>query len=160
VRWCQQFVAPCIVFEDLKGMREGLDYGSRMNRRLHHLPFRALQSYTSYKAAFEGIPTAWIDPEYTSQRCPQCGHTARSNRRRKRFTCGACGHHDHADRNAGVNIAVKGIESQQRWTVPALNSLPQVRTVRRQASGAVNAPTVTHSTDKGSQIDGGVGVSN
>ncbi|WP_251329432.1 RNA-guided endonuclease InsQ/TnpB family protein [Haloplanus pelagicus] len=158
VRWCQQFVAPCIVFEDLKGMREGLDYGSRMNRRLHHLPFRALQSYTSYKAAFEGIPTAWIDPEYTSQRCPQCGHTARSNRRRKRFTCGACGHHDHADRSAGVNIAVKSIESQQRWTVPALNSLPQVRTVRRQASGAVDAPTVTHSTDGGSQTDGSVGV--
>jgi putative transposase len=160
VRWCQQFVTPCIVFEDLKGMRDGLDYGARMNRRLHHLPFRALQYYTSYKAAFEGIPTTWIDPEYTSQRCPKCGHTARSNRRRKRFTCAACGHQDHADRSASVNIAVKGIESQQRWTVPALNSLPQVRTVRRQASGAVNAPTVTHSTDKGSQIDGGVGVSN
>lgn len=31
-----------------------------MNRRLHHLPFRALQYYTLYKALFKGVPTAWI----------------------------------------------------------------------------------------------------
>jgi putative transposase len=72
VEWSQQFETPCIVFEDLKEMRDSIDYGKRMNRRLHHLPFRALQFYTSYKASFEEIPTAWINPEYTSQRCPMC----------------------------------------------------------------------------------------
>jgi putative transposase len=159
VEWSQQFEKPCIVFEDLKEMRDSIDYGTRMNRRLHHLPFRALQFYTSYKAAFEGIPTDWIDPEYTSQRCPMCGHTERANRNKKRFKCKDCAHQDHGDRGAGVNIAVKGIEKHQEWTVPALNSLPQERTVRRQVSGAVDAPTVTHPTVRGNLADDRMGVS-
>jgi IS605 OrfB family transposase len=159
VEWSQQFEKPCIVFEDLKEMRDSIDYGTRMNRRLHHLPFRALQYYTSYKAAFEGIPTGWINPEYTSQRCPMCGHTERANRNKKRFKCRDCGHQDHSDRGASVTIAVKGIKKHQEWTVPALNSLPQVRTVRRRASGAVDAPTVTHPTARGYQADGRMGVS-
>ncbi len=159
VEWSHQFEKPCIVFEDLKEMRESIDYGTLMNRRLHHLPFRALQYYTSYKAGFEGVPTTWIDPEYTSQRCPICGHTECGNRNKKRFKCRSCKHQDHADRGASVNIAVKGIEKHQDWNVPALNNLPQVRKVRRQASGAVDAPTVTHDTVRGYQTDGVTGVS-
>jgi IS605 OrfB family transposase len=158
VEWGQQFEKPCIVFENLKEMRNSIDYGTRMNRRLHHLPFRALQFYTSYKASFEGIPTAWIDPAYTSQRCPMCGHTERANRNKKRFKCKSCEHQDHSDRGASVDIAVKGVKKLD-WNVPALNSLPQVRKVRRQASGAVDAPTVTHPTVRGYQADGRVGVS-
>jgi len=159
VEWSRQFEKPCIVFEDLKEMRDSIDYGTRMNRRLHHLPFRALQYYTSYKAAFEGIPTGWIDPYKTSQRCPLCGHTERANRHKKRFKCRSCGNQDHSDRGASVNIAVKGIEKHQDWNVPALNSLPQVRKVRRQASGAVDAPTETHDTVRGYPTDGVAGVS-
>ncbi|ELY62674.1 IS1341-type transposase (TCE31), partial [Natrinema versiforme JCM 10478] len=105
-----------------------IDYGTRMNRRLHHLPFRALQFYTSYKASFAGIPTAWINPEYTSQRCQMCGHTERANRNKKRFKCQSCSHQDHSDRGASVNIAVKGMKKLD-WNVPALNSLPVVRKV-------------------------------
>ena len=157
--WSQQFENPCIVFEDLKEMRDSIDYGTRMNRRLHHLPFRALQFYTSYKAAFEGVPIAWINPEYTSQQCPICGHTKRVNRHKKRFKCRDCGHQDHADRSASVNIAVKGIKKHQDWNVPALNSLPQVKKVRRHASGAVDAPTVTSDTARGYHPDGIRGVS-
>jgi putative transposase len=158
VEWSRQFEKPCIVFEDLKEIRDSIDYGTRMNRRLHHLPFRALQFYTSYKAAFESVPTAWITPEYTSQRCPICGHTERANRNKKRFKCRSCGHQDHSDRGASVNIAVKG-NKKLDWNVPALNSLPTVRKVRRRASGAVDAPTVTHPTVRGYQADGRRGVS-
>jgi putative transposase len=83
-------------------MRDSIDYGTRMNRCLHHLPFCALQFYTSYKASFGGIPTAWINPKYTSQRCPMCGHTERTNRNKKQFKCRDCGHQDHSDRGASV----------------------------------------------------------
>jgi putative transposase len=159
VKWCQEFETPCIVFEDLKEMRDGLNYGIRLNRRLHRLPFRMVQFYTSYKAAFNGIPIGWIDPHETSQRCPMCGHAEGANRIKKRFKCRDCGHQDHADRSASVNIAVKGIKQHQEWTVPALNSLPTVRTVRRQASGAVDAPTVTRNTVQDDQTDGVAGVS-
>ena len=159
VMWSQQFEKSCIVFEDLKEMRDSIDYGTRMNRRLQHLPFRALQFYTSYKAAFKGIPTDWIDPAYTSQRCPTCGHTERANRNKKRFKCRDCGHQDHSDRGASVNIALKGIMKHQNWNVAALKSLPQVRKVRRRASGAVDAPTVTHPTVRGYHADDRGGVS-
>ncbi len=158
VEWSQQFEKPCIVFEDLKEMRDSIDYGTRMNRRLHHLPFRALQFYTSYKAAFVGIPSDSIDPYKTSQQCPLCGHAERANRRKKRFKCKECGHQDHSDRGASVNIAVKGVKKLD-WNVPALNNLPTVRKVRRQASGAVDAPTVTRNTVRGYQTDGVAGVS-
>uniref|UniRef100_UPI0032C22C97 transposase n=1 Tax=Halorientalis sp. TaxID=1931229 RepID=UPI0032C22C97 len=81
VEWSQQFEKSCIVFEALKEMRDSTDYGTRMNRRLHHLPSRALQYYTSYKAAFAGISTGWIDPYETTQQCPMCGHAERAHRR-------------------------------------------------------------------------------
>jgi IS605 OrfB family transposase len=42
VEWSHQFETPCIVFEDLKEMCDSINYGTRMDRRLHHLPFRAL----------------------------------------------------------------------------------------------------------------------
>ncbi len=57
VEWSRHFETPCIVFEYLSELRDSLDYGTRMNRRLHYLPFCALQYYTSYRASYEGIPT-------------------------------------------------------------------------------------------------------
>jgi IS605 OrfB family transposase len=160
VGWVQQFESPLVVFEDLKHMRDAIEYGTRMNRRLHSLPFHKLRSFVAYKAAFEGIPSEEIDPAYTSQMCSftGCEHTARSNRRKKRFKCKACGRQDHADRNAAVNIAKKGLDSLNR-NVPALKMLPNIRKLRRQASGCVNQPTVTHPTARGHQADGRVGVS-
>ena len=160
VEWVQNFGSPLVVFEDLKHMRDSIDYGTRMNRRLHSLPFHKIRCFVAYKAAFEGIPSEDIDPAYTSQSCSlrNCEHTARSNRRKKRFKCKACGRQDHADRNAAVNIAKKGLESLNR-NVPALKTLPTVRQLRRQASGCVNQPTVTHATVRGSHADGRVGVS-
>ena len=59
---------------------------------------------------------------------------------KKRFKCEDCEHQDHSDRGASVNTAVKGIRNHQDWNMPALNSLPIVRKVRRRASGVVDAP--------------------
>ncbi|ADD07642.1 transposase, IS605 OrfB family (plasmid) [Natrialba magadii ATCC 43099] len=106
VDWVSQFTDPVIVFEDLKDMRDSIDYGTRMNRRLHSLPFAALREMVSYKASWRGIPSDEVDPEYTSQRCPrtECQHTSRSNRQKKRFRCQECGFQDHADRKAAVCV--------------------------------------------------------
>ncbi len=106
VEWVSQFTDPLIVFvfDDLKDMRDSIDYGTRMNRRLHSLPFAALQNMVSYKAARDGIPSDEGDPEYTSQRCSrtECQHTERANRNKKRFNCQQCDFQDHADRKAAV----------------------------------------------------------
>ena len=161
VEWIQRFDSPAIVFEDLKDMRDDIEYGTRMNRRLHSLPFAKLREFVTYKAAWCGIPSDDVDPEYTSQQCPVCGHTERANRNGKRFKCCDCGYQDHADRGAGVSVAQKWLRTQEDRNVPALNTLPQVRKweLRRQASGPVDGPTVASDTAQGHHPDGIRGVS-
>ena len=46
----------------------------------------------------------WIDPQFTSQECSQCGHRAAQSRRRRRFACIRCGYRCHADVNAALVI--------------------------------------------------------
>jgi len=141
VEWVSQFTNPLFVFEDLKDMRDSIDYGTRMNRRLHSLPFAALQEMVSYKAAWDGIPSDVVDPEYTSQRCPrtECQHTERGNRHKKRFKCQKCGFQDHADRKAAVCVVQNWLD-EETGNVPSLNKLPRVKKVRRAASGAGGGP--------------------
>lgn len=46
-----------------------------------------------------------VQPEYTSQRCPNCGCVHKSNRKNQsEFECVECGHRANADANASVNI--------------------------------------------------------
>ena len=46
-----------------------------------------------------------VQPEYTSQRCPNCGCVHKSNRKEQsKFKCVECGHTANADTNASVNI--------------------------------------------------------
>jgi len=48
----------------------------------------------------------YVPAAYTSQRCSDCGHTARENRESQAvFLCVACGYSEHADVNAAKNIA-------------------------------------------------------
>ena len=161
VEWIQQFESPVIVFEDLKDMRDHIEYGAPMNRRLHSLPFAKLRAFITYKASWRGIPSDDVDPEYTSQRCPICGHTERANRNKKRFKCRECEHQDHVDRGAGISVAQKWLRKREDRNVPALNTLPQVRKweLRRQASGSVDGPTVILDTARGYHPDGIRGVS-
>ena len=156
VEWAEQFENPVIVFENLKDMRDSIDYGTRMNRRLHSVPFAQLQEFVSYKAAWDGIPSEKIDPAYTSQECVDCGHTTRSNRTGKRFQCVQCGFQDHADRKAALLIGARGLKKLNQ-NVPALNSPPVVR-VRRQCNG-LSEPADHNpvSTVRGHQTEGATG---
>ena len=150
--WISQFDSPVVVFEDLKDMRESIDYGTRMNRRLHSLPFAALREMVSYKAAWDGTPSDDVDPEYTSQRCPrtECRHTSRANRHRKRFRCQECGLQDHSDRKAAVCVAQEWITDRD-GTVPPLDRLPGFVEVREVVSGRGGA-TGSHGPS-GSGVD-------
>jgi len=153
VEWVSQFNDPIIVFEDLKDMRDSIDYGTRMNRRLHSLPFAALQTMVSYKAAWNGVASDKVNPEYTSQRCPrtECQHAERANRHKKRFKCCQCGFQDHADRKAAVCVVQNWVD-EQYGTVPSLETLPRVRKVRRAASGRGGA-TDSHGAVFASGVD-------
>ncbi len=54
--------------------------------------YRALATALASKA-----PVEVVNPAYTSQECPSCGHISRSNRSGTKFKCRSCGRLAHAD---------------------------------------------------------------
>ena len=51
-----------------------------------------------------------VPPQYTSQTCSKCGHVHKDNRKGRQFKCLSCGHTDHADINAAINILMRAFE--------------------------------------------------
>jgi len=92
-----------IVMENLKGMRKQIRYGKRMNRRLHTLPYRRLQSYIEYKAKLAGLPVVYVNPRGTSSLCPICGGKLASNGHRL-LKCRKCGCEKDRDVVACLNL--------------------------------------------------------
>ena len=50
----------------------------------------------------EGIKVEYINPQYTSQRCPCCGKLNKV--RDRKYVCKACGFNTHRDRLGAINI--------------------------------------------------------
>ena len=51
------------------------------------------------------IAVSWVNPKYTSQQCPICGHINKNNRiTQEIFCCEKCFHNNNADINAAINI--------------------------------------------------------
>lgn len=89
------------VLEDLKGCRECMivPYGKSRRPMLVGWAYLDLEGKLAYKAARAGSIVIKVDPAYTSQACPRCGHTERANRDRKMhlFTCKRCGYRSNDD---------------------------------------------------------------
>jgi len=107
VEYAQRFENPVIVLEDLSYIRESMDYGKYMNRRLHAWAFAQLTSRIEDKAREGGIPVRFVNPAYTSQTCHECGHVGQRNIQATfRCTNDDCWVSEyHGDINASVNIA-------------------------------------------------------
>nr|8J3R_A Chain A, Transposase IS605 OrfB C-terminal domain-containing protein [Sulfoacidibacillus thermotolerans]8J3R_B Chain B, Transposase IS605 OrfB C-terminal domain-containing protein [Sulfoacidibacillus thermotolerans] len=94
-----------IQMEDLTNIR---DIGSRF---LQNWTYYDLQQKIIYKAEEAGIKVIKIDPQYTSQRCSECGNIDSGNRIGQAiFKCRACGYEANADYNAARNIAIPNID--------------------------------------------------
>jgi len=107
-----------LVLEDLSFIRESMDYGDFMNRRLHGWAFAKLQSQIQYKAAERGIPVETVEPAYTSKTCHACKERGRRSVQAE-FACTneSCWVSEyHGDINAAINIADRYLagESQPR----------------------------------------------
>ena len=61
--------------------------------------YRALARVLESKA-----PAETVNPAYSSQTCPSCGHVSRSNRNGTTFVCRQCGRRCHADVVGGINL--------------------------------------------------------
>jgi len=90
------------VMEDLKNIRKKMKYSKRMNRRLHSMPFRKIQSYIAYKSVQLGYEPELVEAK-TSRMCPICDELNKPNGHL--FNCKKCGF--QADRHlvAALNIA-------------------------------------------------------
>jgi IS605 OrfB family transposase len=107
VEYATQFENPVLVMEDLAYIRERLDYGAYMNRRLHSWAFARLQSRIEDKATEAGIPVEYVNPAYTSKTCHSC-HRIGRRASQAEFRCPYEDCHlstFQADINAAANIA-------------------------------------------------------
>jgi len=102
VEYAEQFPKPIIVLEKL-GRFQNNSMNKRWNFLLGNWARRELQRQIEYKANWEGIPVAYVNPAYTSLYCHYCG--SRGKRKGKIFKCLNCGRTYNADANAAMNIA-------------------------------------------------------
>jgi IS605 OrfB family transposase len=102
-----------LVFEDLQHMQppaRELTRGVALRRRLALWQHGAIRRAVASKAQLAGLAIASVNPAYTSQNCSRCG--LRGTRRRHQFACPACGHTQHADVNAAINIRNRYVQSR------------------------------------------------
>jgi IS605 OrfB family transposase len=102
-----------IAVEQLTGIRDRVRPRKPQRATLHSWAFAQLGSFLAYKAKQAGVALVEVDPAYTSQTCSACGWVDKKNRRSQAvFECGRCRFVGHADHNAAINIAARGVE---RW---------------------------------------------
>ena len=102
-----------IAVEQLTGIRDRVRLRKPQRAMLHSWAFAQLGSFLAYKAKQAGVAFVQVDPAYTSQTCSACGWVDKQNRRTQAaFECGRCRFVGHADHNAAINIAARGVE---RW---------------------------------------------
>jgi putative transposase len=100
-----------IAVEELTGIRARVRLRKPQRAALHCWSFAQLGQFLTYKARRAGVPLVKVDPRYTSQTCSKCGHRDKRNRPdQATFVCRSCGVVAHADVNAAVNIASRGVD--------------------------------------------------
>ena len=87
---------------------------SGLNRSILDAGWGILERMLAYKAEDAGRQLVKVNPRHTSQRCASCGHVAADNRAGADFECTACGHRDHADLNAAINILRAGLAQRAK----------------------------------------------
>lgn len=86
-----------IKLEQLQNIRSTTRTSRKNNHGLHTWSFYRLTQLIEYKARLAGISVEYVNPAYTSQRCPICGSVHHADDRN-------CGFHIHRDLLGAMNI--------------------------------------------------------
>ncbi len=100
------------VLEDLSGIRNATEKVRTKDRYTSvSWSFYDLEKKLMYKAIKHKDKVIKVNPAYTSQCCPVCGHTEKANRNKKRhiFCCKNCGYQSNDDRIGAMNLYRMGI---------------------------------------------------
>ncbi len=101
------------VLENLSGVRNTTEK-VRVKERYVTVSwsFYQFRKMLEYKAQMNGQKVIVIDPKYTSQTCPKCGHIKKTNRNKKlhTFCCKNCQYKSNDDRIGAMNLHRKGFE--------------------------------------------------
>ena len=109
------------VLEDLSGIRNATERVRTKDRYVSvSWSFYDLEQKLIYKAKQNQSTVIKVDPRYTSQCCPVCGHIEKSNRDKKihLFTCKNCGYKSNDDRIGAMNLYRMGINYLEDSQVP------------------------------------------
>ena len=109
------------VLEDLSGIRNATERVKTKDRYVSvSWSFYDLEQKLIYKAKQNQSSVIKVDPRYTSQCCPFCGHVEKSNRNKKihLFTCKKCGYKSNDDRIGAMNLYRMGINYLADSQVP------------------------------------------
>ena len=109
------------VLEDLTGIRNATERVKTKDRYVSvSWSFYDLEQKLIYKAKQNQSTVIKVDPRYTSQCCPVCGHIEKSNRNKKihLFTCKNCGYSSNDDRIGAMNLYHMGISYLKEAQVP------------------------------------------
>lgn len=90
-----------IKLEQLSNVRSATRTSRKNNPSLHTWSFYRRAQFIEYKAKLAGIKVEYVNPAYTSQKCPVCGNVHHASDRD--YTC-KCGFHIHRDLLGAMNI--------------------------------------------------------
>ena len=106
-------VGSLFVIEDLSSVRSATERVRVKDRYVSvSWSYYDLEQKLSYKALKHHQLVEKVNPAYTSQTCPKCGHTEKANRNKKLhiFCCKNCGYKSNDDRIGAMNLHRMGIE--------------------------------------------------
>ena len=82
---------------------------SGLNKSILDQGWSMFRQFLDYKQAWAGGQTLYVDPKYTSQRCPVCHHVSKDNRQTQaKFECAECGYSNNADLVGAINVLAAG----------------------------------------------------
>lgn len=101
------------ILEDLAGIRNATEKVNINNKYVSvSWAFYQFRQLLEYKAKMNKSMVVAVDPKYTSQQCPKCGHIEKANRDKRNhiFKCKNCSYQSNDDRIGAMNLWRKGIE--------------------------------------------------
>jgi putative transposase len=110
IEMCLERDVSTVVIGELKGVRDSVSYGSRMNQRLHQWTHGRFAEYVEYKAEEAGMDVEYVSEKYTSQTCPNCGNCYKPSGRN--YSCVVCGFEAHRDAVGAYNIRKKYVSEE------------------------------------------------